>query len=135
QKFRARSSIASIMINAERERGGEAGVAFWSYVLEALSKLGPKGMSDEEDATVDVAIGELQAKQAVRLVHVLKWRHPDFRRLFEIVDKTPGMEDLIFSQTGKASLPRHRVDTESNRPPPKDLPKTFFKDDFFDGME
>jgi hypothetical protein len=125
------------MADEERKAGREQGVTFWSYVTDTLNHLGVHGMSDEEDAKLNVSLGEegVMVQQHVRLVLDLDWRHPSFRKLFELIDKTKGIEDLIFSQVGNARLPRHRVAKVSNRSPPKNLPRGFFRDNFFDGKE
>ncbi|KAJ3766050.1 hypothetical protein FB446DRAFT_654368 [Lentinula raphanica] len=119
------------MIRAETERNRQPAVVFWSYVLTCLDKLKHDGMSDEEDGVLNEGH---ENEEQVKFVLVADFRHPSLRQLFEIVDKTPGLEELIFKQTGRTRRKRVRIDKVSKRPPPKRLPTAFFRDGYLDSL-
>ncbi|KAK7452217.1 hypothetical protein VKT23_012322 [Stygiomarasmius scandens] len=126
-KYHVRSSVATIMIQACRERGDKEGVETWQYVLRCLEKLKHGGMSDEEEGIMEASLNGQQTTTRVRKVLRLPWRHSSFRGLFEMVDGVRGAESSIFRQQGRPPLERVRVDaSSSNRVPPKHLPESLF---------
>ncbi len=122
------------MIKVCRERNDVDGQNFWEYVLQILHEFKHHGMSDEEDAEELVTRGGMAGIEATRRVLVLKFRNPYFRRLFELVDKTKGLETMIFNGSGKVPMKRIRIDATSNRQPPKGLPRNFLSDEFLETM-
>lgn len=129
QKYHVRASVATIMIQVMRERDDHVGLEMWQYVLKCLHKLQHDGMSDEESGEDEVSMGGERVRVRLRKVLILVWRHPEFKQLFALVDKTREAEASIFSQQGRPKLVQIRVDKYSTGPrtPPKHLPKSFFK--------
>lgn len=117
------------MIQVMRERGDQDGLEMWQYVLKCLHKLRHEGMSDEESGEDEVDVRGQKTQLRVRRVLVLVWRHPSFKDLFTLLDKTREVEASIFSEQGRPRLVRIRIEKQSNTPrmPPKHLPKSFFK--------
>lgn len=115
---------------------GNAGLEeYWAYALSSLHILQHNGMSEEEDAEEDITTADgVATKRIVRIVKDLYYRHESFRNLFVVIDGTPGVEDLIFRQSGRARIPRKRVDTVDYRFPPKGLPKSVFRQEYLDKL-
>lgn len=124
------------MIQAMRERDDQEGLAMWQYVLKCLHKLQHEGMSDEESGEDEVVIAGVKSHIRVRKVLVLVWRHPSFKELFALVDRTREAEASIFSQQGRPKLLRIRVEKNSTGPrtAPKHLPKSFFRPEWLAEM-
>lgn len=118
-------------MRVSRERNERSSEEFWSYVLRILNILKHDGMSDEEDTEQVVRRGEVQGVETVKAVLVLKFRNPYFRGLFELVDKTKGLESMVFNRAGKMPMKRIRVNAMSaHRQPPEGLPRNFLDDVF-----
>ncbi|KAK1221674.1 hypothetical protein PQX77_015504 [Marasmius sp. AFHP31] len=130
-KYQLRSRISAIMVVVSRERGDKEAVILWAWVMRAVSNLRADGMSDEENDEEEAQDGQ---PGVVRKVKVLNWRHPALRELFEIIDKTPGFEELIFTKQGRARIPRRRVEDVTKREPPKQLYRSFFRKEFLDAL-
>lgn len=122
------------MIRACRERSDQRGVDFWSYVLLVVDILEHSGMSEEEDGTIPVDFGGLLRDQVIKKVKILWWRHPWFRELFEIVDSAPAVEKLLFHRAGGARVPRIRVNDVDHRQPPLEMPLSFFREGYLEGL-
>ncbi|THV01475.1 hypothetical protein K435DRAFT_655235, partial [Dendrothele bispora CBS 962.96] len=135
-KYHVRASIAAIMVQVMRERNDKEGEKMWNYVLNCLGKLEHDGMSDEEEGTEEIVTDGKVTRVQVRKVMQVTWRHPSFRGLFELVDKTRGVEAAIFSRQGRPPMTRIRVDEEPSRkrPPPKHLPVSFFKPEYLQDL-
>ncbi|THU79656.1 hypothetical protein K435DRAFT_697323 [Dendrothele bispora CBS 962.96] len=126
------------MINIQRDQDDDMGVAFWSYVLNVLSRLTHQGMSDEEDEERPTSIGQLRVMEQVRVVQELDWRETSFSDLFAMVDRTRNLEVEFFPQTGKHAMKRLRSDPNRKvvkRMPPKGLPRSFFKPEYLKEKE
>ncbi|THU96438.1 hypothetical protein K435DRAFT_664478 [Dendrothele bispora CBS 962.96] len=117
------------MVQALRRKGDKEGEVMWQYVLNCLGRLRHEGMSDEEDAVETTLSEGRETRIQVRHVTELSWRHPSFRRLFEMVDRTREVEDTIFSRQGRPPIKRIRVDANpaKQRSPPTGLPTSFFE--------
>ncbi len=116
------------MLVVARTTGDEDMVEFWEYVCDALNILKHDGMSDEEDGTEKITTEDgVKTSRDVRLVSILWFRHESFRTLFELVDQTKGLEEMIFNQAGRASIPRKRVAIVNNRSPPPGLIVAVFR--------
>ncbi|KAJ3780057.1 hypothetical protein GGU10DRAFT_279977 [Lentinula aff. detonsa] len=107
---------------------------YWEYALKALNILQHDGMSDEEDVEEDITVDGVATKRLVRIVKILGYRHESFRGLFKIIDATRGLEDLIFNQSGRSRIPRKRVNIVDLREPPKDLPKSVFRQEYLNQL-
>ena len=121
------------MLQVSVQRNDPDAVAVWKYVWSLIDKLGHNGMSDEEDDEMVLQ----QPDGTMRLTHVRKilkliWRHPYFSELFKFLDKLPGVEDLVFRLCGKQRIERVRVEQESDREPPPNLPKSFYRPNYLE---
>ncbi|KAJ3753864.1 hypothetical protein FB446DRAFT_607317, partial [Lentinula raphanica] len=122
------------MVRHCRERNDHAGLTFWRYVLQVLDALGHDGMSDEEGTEIDVNNQGFVRKHPAKKILVLYWRHPWFRDLFQRVDSAPAVEKLIFRRSRSSRMPRIAVSQQSQRPPPKGLPVTFFRPQYLESL-
>lgn len=122
--------IAARMLEFAQNTGNDELEAYWGYALKSLDVLGNGCMSPEEDAEEDIITDGVHTKRTVRVVPILAFRHKSFQKMFEIIDKTPGVEDLIFHQSGRTRLPRKRVSTIDRRDPPKRLPESVFDQEY-----
>ena len=134
QKYDCRLRMSSVMVLVSRQRGDADAVAMWEYVWKIVDKLGHGGMSDDEDDEDEIQ----QEDGHFRTTPILKtlrsmWRHPYFLSLFQQLDKLPGVEAAIFRLNGKKRIVRQRVDKVSGRPPPPNLPRSFFDNEFLHG--
>jgi hypothetical protein len=99
--------------------------------------LGHNGMSDEESGAEEVTtLGGFTYDSPIIKVLSLPWRHPSFRKLYEGVDRVPGVEKSIFKQTGRNNaLKRRRVDEESTRLlKPQGLFPSFYRPGYLDSL-
>ncbi|KAJ3990967.1 hypothetical protein F5050DRAFT_1582207 [Lentinula boryana] len=122
------------MVQFARNTGNAELKEYWEYALKALNILQHDGMSDEEDVEEDITVDGVATKRLVRIVKILGYRHESFRGLFEIIDVTRGLEDLIFNQSGRSRIPRKRVNIVDLREPPKDLPKSVFRQEYLNQL-
>lgn len=122
------------MYQACIERGDKDAADFWNYVLGVVKTLGAGGMSDEDDADEDINVQGVPTKRRIKRVLKPFWRHDAIAKIFVWLDAVRYMEPGIFAACGLAPLPRKRVPEECLRPPPPNLPETFFKPGFFDNM-
>lgn len=107
---------------------------YWEYALKALNILQHNGMSDEEDVKEDITVNRVATKRLVRIVKILGYRHESFRGLFETIDATRGLEDLIFNQSGRSRIPRKRVNIVDSCDPPTGLPKSVFHQEYLNQL-
>ena len=135
QKKNLRSKIATVMLLVSRNRRDNAAEEFWSYVLVVVDTLGHNGMSDEEEDDEEMEDARGGSRILVRKIKILKssWRHEYFEELFHYVDMTRLFEQHIFRAHGGKSVERERVDQVSERLPPKNIPRSFFREGYFDG--
>lgn len=124
QKWDQRRAIASVMIQVCEEKGEIQRAQFWREVLESVEILTVDGMSDEEDGT--------EGDESVRLVKVLDYRHPDFRKLFKKVDDVRMKDSSIFRNTGRKRLRRVYVSEITSRPPPTNIPSSYCCQEYLD---
>ncbi|KAJ3793192.1 hypothetical protein GGU11DRAFT_692260 [Lentinula aff. detonsa] len=122
------------MVQFARNTGNAELKEYWEYALKALNILQHDGMSDEEDVEEDITVDGVATKRLVRIVKILGYRHESFRGLFKIIDATRGLEDLIFNQSGRSRIPRKRVNIVDLREPPKDLPKSVFRQEYLNQL-
>ena len=123
------------MCQISRARNDPEAERFWQYVLLSVTVLGHNGMSDEETETRNVASAEgVQVPTRVKVITKIHWRHPYFVELFSYVDRTRSIEQHLFKALGQPLMPRVRVDQVSMRSPPPQIPRSFFKDGYFDGL-
>lgn len=123
------------MVEFAQNTGNPELEEYWAYGLKSLDILQHHGMSEEEDAEEDITTaGGVDTKRIVRIVKVLGFRHELFRKLFVTIDGTPGLEDLIFRQSGRPRIPRKRVDTIDYRSPPKGLPESVFCQEYLNNL-
>ncbi|KAE9383233.1 hypothetical protein BT96DRAFT_1009490 [Gymnopus androsaceus JB14] len=112
-------------------RGNMQGQDFWQKVLAYTLRLGAGGMSDEDEGIESVVRGSRTKSEKVKIVKRLPFRHPYFEKLYDVVDQTPGLEELIFNQTGKRPLVRVRNrNSLSMCKPVTRLPRSFFPDGY-----
>lgn len=124
------------MLEFSRNTGNTALAEYWAYVLEALDILKHDCMSDEEDVEENITTEDgVDTTRKVRIVKLLWFRHESFRPLFETIDATRGLEDLIFHQSGATRIPRKRVAVVDSRLPPKGLPKSVFRQEYLDKLD
>ncbi|KAK7438092.1 hypothetical protein VKT23_018258 [Stygiomarasmius scandens] len=131
-KYHVRASVGAIMTQVLHQRGDNEGEEMWQYVLKCLGWLEHDGMSDEEEGSELVTIDGRESRIQVRKVMKLSWRHPSFRRLFEMVDQTREVEAAIFAHQGRPPMKRIRVDQgpTRQRAPPQHLPASFFNPEY-----
>ncbi|KAK7436124.1 hypothetical protein VKT23_019326 [Stygiomarasmius scandens] len=136
-KYHVRASVGAIMTQVLHERGDNEGEEMWQYVLKSLSWLEHDGMSDEEEGSELVTIDGRESRIQVRKVMKLSWRHPSFRRLFEMIDQTREVEAAIFAHQGRPPMKRIRVDQgpTRQRPPPQHLPASFFNPEYLQELQ
>lgn len=115
------------MIQHSRRIGDEAALAFWTATLRSLQFLRTDGMSDEET--------EDQGEEKVRLVKDLHFRDPAFTDLWQYVDNVPITMKSLFTQRGPKRLCRVFTDELTNRSPPKNLPRTFYRPEYLELMK
>ncbi|THV01479.1 hypothetical protein K435DRAFT_655203, partial [Dendrothele bispora CBS 962.96] len=127
QKFQSRREIASTMVEHSQDNGDEEGLSFWKATLDAISMLKSDGMSDEDS--------DHEGQEKVKVVRDLKFRHTDFKALFQHVDSTPRVMKRLFNQSGKKRLRRVFSSEISDRSPPPNLPSTFYRPEYLDLMK
>ncbi|KAK7441165.1 hypothetical protein VKT23_016646 [Stygiomarasmius scandens] len=136
-KYHVRASVGAIMTQVLHQRGDNEGEEMWQYVLKCLGWLEHDGMSDEEEGSELVTIDGRESRIQVRKVVKLSWRHPSFRRLFEMIDQTREVEAAIFAHQGRPPMKRIRVDQgpTRQRPPPQHLPASFFNPEYLQELQ
>lgn len=123
--------IAARMHEFAQNTGNNELEEYWGYALKSLDVLGVGCMSAEEDAEEDITTADgVRTKRTVRVVPILAFRHKSFLKMFKTIDETPGVEDLIFHQSGRTRLPRKRISTIDHRAPPKGLPDSVFDEQY-----
>ncbi|KAL0060301.1 hypothetical protein AAF712_012924 [Marasmius tenuissimus] len=118
-KHKRRLQIATVMFDRCTSNEDIQGTAFWSFVLRAVSDLGPCGMSDEEDDK-DIGSGHL-----VKKVMAPSFRHEAFCELFKWVDGTRSRERNVFVGKGAKRLERVADPRVVSKPAPHTLPPSF----------
>jgi hypothetical protein len=129
-----RTKIAAEMIRICEQYGNEEQAEFWRYILRGLDILKDPGMSDEEDGTEEIIVNGVVTEREVRMVKNLWFRHESFREVFQIVDGTRETETMIFSQAGRARIPRKRVEDLDLRQPPVGMPRSMFREEYLDRL-
>lgn len=84
-------------------------------------------MSDEET--------EYQGGERVRVVKSLKFRNHAFDDLWRYVDEVPTIMKDLFEQSGAKHLRRVFSDEVTDRSPPRNLPRTFFRPEYLERMK
>ncbi|THU94036.1 hypothetical protein K435DRAFT_669156, partial [Dendrothele bispora CBS 962.96] len=124
-KLKRRMQICSIMMEKNEARNDEKELLFWAGMLVATEKLGKEGMSSEDEG--------FSGQEKVKLVKDLDFRHPEFRVLFEFLDKLRP-SNPFFNQAGRKAIPRVLCDTISKREPPSNLPPAFYRPEYLEKM-
>ncbi|KAJ3769390.1 hypothetical protein FB446DRAFT_220815 [Lentinula raphanica] len=123
-----RIQIATVMITVMENLGNEEEYICWSEILYSLDQLGVAGTSDSED------ILDTQGQQGV-IVYEPNFRHAWFRTLFHELDKLPETAHRLFSNVGRKRLPRICGNERVERPPPANLPSSYFQPEYLDKMK
>lgn len=115
------------MIQHSRHIGDESALTFWMAALRSLQHLQTDGMSDEET--------EDRGDEKVRLVKDLHFRNSGFTDLWQYVDDLPTSMKSLFAQSGVKRLRRVFSHELTNRLPPKNLPRTFYRPEYLELMK
>lgn len=115
------------MTQHSRCTGDDRAITFWTGTLRSLQYLQADGMSDEET--------EEQEGEKVRVVKDLWFRNPAFNDLWQYVDELPAQMKSLFEQSGAKRLRRVFSEEVSDRSPPKNLPRTFYRQDYLGLMK
>ncbi|KAL1738191.1 hypothetical protein HDZ31DRAFT_70280 [Schizophyllum fasciatum] len=137
-KLDLRIRYATIMRLSSQQVQYKPGEQFWSYVLEVIKELGYDGMSDEESDTEEMTRpNNFKVNVRYRKVLKLRWRHPSIEALFAKVDETPKLAKAFFHTSASSPanrLRRVRVDKESTRDPPKNIPRSLYNPEYLDSL-
>lgn len=101
----------------------------WEWLLAVLIRLDVDGMSSEESGIEDEGV--------IYRVKIMLWRS-DLDRFLEFVDSQRQQEPDCFSTRGSKGVRRVREGRGhqfSERPPVKGLPRSFYRDDLFSGVD
>ncbi|KAH7871265.1 uncharacterized protein C8R40DRAFT_1024592, partial [Lentinula edodes] len=127
QKLERRIQIASAMVQIAQALDNEQQYNCWSDILNALSRLGIAGMSDDDEVL------DTQGKQGI-IVYSPAFRHSQFDELFDKVDMTRALEKHFFTGVGRKRLPRIRGEEQVKRSPPANLPQSYYRPDYLEAM-
>ncbi|KAK7029490.1 hypothetical protein VNI00_014523 [Paramarasmius palmivorus] len=126
RKFQFRMETAATMLAFSREDDNEEDQDLWAFVLRAVAGLRPDGMSDEEEG--------IDGEETISYVHNIDFRHPDFRLLFDEVDRTRLIEKDAFVQAGRKRRRRVATSHVLHRPPPPGLAPSYYNPTYLEAM-
>ncbi|KAJ3854270.1 hypothetical protein EV368DRAFT_63429 [Lentinula lateritia] len=114
-KLERHIQIASAMVQIAQALDNEQQYNCWSDILNALSRLGIAGMSDDNEVL------DTQGKQGI-IVYSPAFRHSQFDELFDKVDMTRALEKHFFTEE------------QVKHSPPANLPQPYYCPDYLEAM-
>ncbi|CAK5270811.1 unnamed protein product [Mycena citricolor] len=118
-KFDHRRSTVEATI-ALKEEDGSPDLATWKRMLELLAKLGPSGMSEEEETSAT----KQGTKVRMYKIKVCIWRAQDVADYMRMIDTQS--EHFHALHNGNKPAPRVRTKEKGTRAAPKGLPKVLY---------
>ena len=117
------------VITKESERAID--LPAWQWLLRVVDTLGVDGTSSEES----------DSEESIRTIYRTKrmrWRRRDLSDVLRIVDDERLIDKTIYHSQGSKPVPRQRDRSsgpESRRPPPSNLPRAFYDDEWFNSLD
>lgn len=100
---------------------GDPDLKTWEHFRDMLGRLGPEGMSSEEEGVEKMG----NVNVSVFRVRLCVWRTPEISKYFRYIDKE-GENPAIRGTKGSRSLPRIPIDDTGVSPAPTGLPRKMY---------
>ncbi|KAJ3735337.1 hypothetical protein DFJ43DRAFT_991641 [Lentinula guzmanii] len=119
-----------------RDRKDHDGERYYNHAVDIYNHLKAGGMSEEEDATEEIRVGNRVQRRRYKKIRILYRRNPIVATINERVDALPHDADNIFdARGGGRRLERKRVGEISGKPLPRDLPASLYRPEYLQTLQ